>query len=499
MRRGYWDERAPGPPAGHWDDQRYKDKGPPYPLPYPSPHHAPIPHPSQIPPGHHVPLHLPHPPHPSQAPRPPPQNLPAISNHGYAPPIITHHLPHPPHPRDQPRDQTTREKKREIRTEDPRRERAGATTEEDLRQPRSYDPPPPPYFQEKRISSDHIDPYPPPPSSNGSQPSPHPPTVYKPNFLRLSQSDRSQSADLRGDYSHDPPRDERREIRTEDPRRDDLRREDPRREDLGRSHSDLGSSQRRGEERREDQGRRDDLGSSQRRGDERRDDLRRDDLGSSQRRGEERRDDLGSSQRKGEERRDDLRREDSRREDPGRSHSDLGSSQRRGGDDRREDSRRDDLSRSLRHSSGGSRHYPPDEEMRGVDLDKDSNSAILELNVAKLAFKGMNIPKKLEEFVDNLNSYWDGYTHARDETLNLRKDRMRVDKQEDMYMFDLTKAEWKLEQAERRLGVVLADLEECEKQIESLREDKVFPESTWAMKSTPTQAANTGPTPMQLG
>lgn len=93
--------------------------------------------------------------------------------------------------------------------------------------------------------------------------------------------------------------------------------------------------------------------------------------------------------------------------------------------------------------------------------------------------------RKTEEIVSSLNKYWTILDINRNKLTKIRRDRLQIDKQENVIEFDIIKAEYKLEQANRRLGVVVADLEETENQIRSLSEDGVFPESIWHMEIKP--------------
>jgi hypothetical protein len=89
--------------------------------------------------------------------------------------------------------------------------------------------------------------------------------------------------------------------------------------------------------------------------------------------------------------------------------------------------------------------------------------------------------KKTEELVSGLNKYWTNLDQGRNTLTKMRKERIILDKQENAIEFEMMKAEYKLEQANRRLGVVVADFYETDNQIRSLSEEGVFPSSVWQM------------------
>lgn len=93
-----------------------------------------------------------------------------------------------------------------------------------------------------------------------------------------------------------------------------------------------------------------------------------------------------------------------------------------------------------------------------------------------------HLTRKSDETVNNLNSFWSNKETNRKIVGNLRDDRMKEDKEIDAIDFDLAKGEYKLDQAERRLRVVSADLEELDHQLEQLESAGVFPESIWSVR-----------------
>jgi uncharacterized protein YhaN len=92
--------------------------------------------------------------------------------------------------------------------------------------------------------------------------------------------------------------------------------------------------------------------------------------------------------------------------------------------------------------------------------------------------------RKNEEMANNINSYWQAKENGRAQLLSLREDRIKEDKEIDAIDFELTKGEYKLDQADRRLRVINADLEEVDYQIEQLEAAGVFPDSIWSMNES---------------
>jgi chromosome segregation ATPase len=97
---------------------------------------------------------------------------------------------------------------------------------------------------------------------------------------------------------------------------------------------------------------------------------------------------------------------------------------------------------------------------------------------------GAQLTRKSEETVNNLNAYWTARDSFRKNLETLRDERLKDEKELDAIDFELTKGEYKLDQAERRLRVVTADIEELDYQLEKLEQDGTFPHSIWSIKDT---------------
>jgi chromosome segregation ATPase len=66
--------------------------------------------------------------------------------------------------------------------------------------------------------------------------------------------------------------------------------------------------------------------------------------------------------------------------------------------------------------------------------------------------------------------------------MNIRRERLKLEKQEDILDFELRKAEFKLDQAERRVSAIDADLTETDRQTSHLLKEGVFLPSEWSMR-----------------
>lgn len=104
------------------------------------------------------------------------------------------------------------------------------------------------------------------------------------------------------------------------------------------------------------------------------------------------------------------------------------------------------------------------------------------LTLSLLGVRGAS--KRMEELVSSLNKYWTILDMGRSQLTKHRKERLQLDKQENAIEFEASKAEYKLAQANRRLGVIMADLTETENQIKCLSEEGIFPSSIWQMEGT---------------
>eukprot|EP01127_Copromyxa_protea_P003234 TRINITY_DN13081_c0_g1_i1.p1 TRINITY_DN13081_c0_g1~~TRINITY_DN13081_c0_g1_i1.p1 ORF type:complete len:639 (-),score=42.95 TRINITY_DN13081_c0_g1_i1:3-1919(-) len=195
-------------------------------------------------------------------------------------------------------------------------------------------------------------------------------------------------------------------------------------------------------------------------------DVRRDSLGSSH----DRRDSLGPH----EIRRDSLGAHDNRRDSLGAgSDNPLLRASIDRGNERRDSQSENNLRISISAPTGS---------MTNLSNSSGTKASQHNLTLSLLGVRGAT--KRTEELVVSVNKYWSNLELGRNQLTKIRRERLQIDKQENAVEFELIKTEYKMEQANRRLGVILADIEEIDHQITSLLEEGVFPSSIWHMEAS---------------